>query len=627
MDETRIGLEPDLVARLELMALAKHGDDVLVRQLRDHLDLGAGRLDHLDLGLGAVIGEGEMLGPDAAHDAAPIPPRGRGERQAQAPRPFELREAVGAHRAAQKIHRRRADEAGDEQIVRPVVELERRADLLDQAVVHHHDLVRHRHGLDLVVRDVDRGGPEALMQLLDLGAHLHAELGVEIGERLVEQKHLRIAHDGAAHGDALALTAGQLPRKAREQMGEAQNLGRALHPRVGLRLAGAAQAQRKAHIGRDRAQQRRLAAARWTDQDDELPVVDRDVDAVNDLCGPERLAHLADRDRRHMLPLAFFPSVLGRVVPCPARPAEGRSPCYCPHSGREGESSCGLPAIRECVTKPLFACLVFAAIFAFAPAVLAEDKPAVPQFQVEPFWPKPLPNNWILGQVSGIAADRFDRIWVVHRRDTLNERERAAEQNPPTAKCCVAAPPVLLFDQSGNLLKSWGGPGPGYEWPKSEHGIFVDDNDFVWLAGNGKQDGQLLKFTVDGKFVLQIGRAGPIRGSNDTTALGSPADVAVDVAARAVFAADGHANRRVVVFDSETGAYKRHWGAYGNRPSDAKTERYDPAKPPSQQFGNPVHCIRLAKDGLLYVCDRSNDRLQVFRRDGTFVSEHIFEKN
>ncbi len=270
--------------------------------------------------------------------------------------------------------------------------------------------------------------------------------------------------------------------------------------------------------------------------------------------------------------------------------------------------------------KPLFACLVFAAIFAFAPAVLAEDKPAVPQFQVEPFWPKPLPNNWILGQVSGIATDRFDRIWVVHRRDTLNERERAAEQNPPTAKCCVAAPPVLLFDQSGNLLKSWGGPGPGYEWPQSEHGIFVDDNDFVWLAGNGKQDGQLLKFTMDGKFVLQIGRAGPIRGSNDTTALGSPADVAVDVAAREVFAADGYANRRVVVFDSETGAYKRHWGAYGKPPTDEKVE-WDPKGPAPQQFGNPVHCITITKDGLVLVCDRSHNRMQMFRKDGTFVRE------
>jgi DNA-binding beta-propeller fold protein YncE len=265
-----------------------------------------------------------------------------------------------------------------------------------------------------------------------------------------------------------------------------------------------------------------------------------------------------------------------------------------------------------------------------APDAVRAQEAAVPRFQVDPFWPKPLPNKWILGQVSGIAVDRFDRIWVVHRPSTLNERERAAEQNPPTAKCCVAAPPVLVFDQSGNLLTSWGGPGQGdkaYDWPKSEHGIYIDDNDFVWLAGNGKQDGQLLKFTMSGKFVLQIGHAGPIKGSNDTTALGSPADVAVDTVAKEVFAADGYTNRRVVVFDSETGAYKRHWGAYGNKPSDDKTPPYDPARPPAQQFGNPVHCIRIAWDGLVHVCDRTNDRLQIFRKDGAFVAEHVFERN
>jgi hypothetical protein len=185
---------------------------------------------------------------------------------------------------------------------------------------------------------------------------------------------------------------------------------------------------------------------------------------------------------------------------------------------------------------------------------------------------------------------------------------------------------VLLFDASGNLLRHWGGPGQGYEWPENEHGIFVDDNDFVWLAGNGKKDGQLLKFTMDGKFVLQIGKQGQGNDSNATDRLGSPADVAVDVAAKEVFAADGYANRRVAVFDSETGAYKRHWGAYGNKPVDAKTPAYNPASPPSQQFGNPVHCIRLGKDGLIYVCDRTNNRMQVFAKDGTFVSEHIFEK-
>src|SRR5438045_8140375 len=190
------------------------------------------------------------------------------------------------------------------------------------------------------------------------------------------------------------------------------------------------------------------------------------------------------------------------------------------------------------------------------------------QSQVYPSWPKPLPNNWILGQVAGIATDKYDRIWVVHRPLTLTPRERAAEQNPPEAKCCAAAPPVLVFDTSGNLLRHWGGPGQDYQWPENEHGIFVDDNDFVWLAGNGKKDGQLLKFTMDGKFVLQIGKQGSGRDSHSTERPGSPADVAVDVAAKEVFAADGDGNRRVVVFDSEAGAYQRPWGADGDEASE-----------------------------------------------------------
>jgi DNA-binding beta-propeller fold protein YncE len=273
----------------------------------------------------------------------------------------------------------------------------------------------------------------------------------------------------------------------------------------------------------------------------------------------------------------------------------------------------------------LFAALAGAA--STPPSLAQNASPtAIPQFQVDALWPKPLPNNWILGQVSGIATDRFDRIWVVHRPGSLTPRERAAEQNPPDAKCCVAAPPVLVFDQSGNLLRTFGGPGPGYQWPESEHGVYIDGNDFVWLAGNGKKDGQLLKFTMDGKFVLQIGKSGGGHDSNATDRLGSPADVAVDVAAHEVYAADGYANRRVVVFDSETGANKRHWGAYGHKPSDDKLPAYDPAAAPSQQFGNPVHCVRIDRDGLVYVCDRTNDRVQIFRKDGTFVSEHFYEK-
>ena len=271
--------------------------------------------------------------------------------------------------------------------------------------------------------------------------------------------------------------------------------------------------------------------------------------------------------------------------------------------------------------------LLASGVLTLCTAAFAQVPPQVPQFSVDAGWPKTLPNRWILGQVSGIATDRQDRIWVVHRPGSLTPRERAAERTPPEAKCCVAAPPVLVFDASGNLLFSWGGPGAGYQWPESEHGIYVDANDFVWLAGNGKTDGQLLKFTMDGKFVLQIGRQGSGNDSNATDRLGSPADVAVDVAAREVYAADGYGNRRVVVFDSDTGKYKRHWGAYGKRPSDDKTPAYDPAKPAASQFSNPVHCVRISQaDGLVYVCDRTNNRLQIFRKDGTFVSEHAFER-
>jgi hypothetical protein len=253
-----------------------------------------------------------------------------------------------------------------------------------------------------------------------------------------------------------------------------------------------------------------------------------------------------------------------------------------------------------------------------------EELAGLPQFMVDPFWPKPLPNNWILGQVSGVHVDSDDHVWIVQRPNSLSDREVGATQDPPSSKCCFPAPPVLEFDQSGNVLRAWGGPGEGYDWPRSEHGIHLADG-FVWLAGNGPGDNQVLKFTMDGEFVMQIGRPDQSTGSNDTENLGRPADLFVDVEAHEVYVADGYGNRRIVVFDSETGDYKRHWGAYGNRPHDNPLPSYDPDAPPSEQFGNPVHCVQVSRDGLVYVCDRTNDRYQIFQRDGTFVSEAFFE--
>ncbi len=249
----------------------------------------------------------------------------------------------------------------------------------------------------------------------------------------------------------------------------------------------------------------------------------------------------------------------------------------------------------------------------------------IPTLAVDPFWPKPLPNDWILGQVAGIHVDGDDGVWIVQRPRSLTERELGASQEPPLSNCCVAAPPVLEFDLSGNLLRAWGGPAEGYDWPRNEHGIHVADG-FVWLAGNGEGDNQILKFTTDGEFVMQIGAADSNAGSNDTGNLGRPADLFVDTAAREVYVADGYGNRRVVVFAADTGAYKRHWGAYGNRPHDDPMPAYDPAGEPSDQFASPVHCVYVSMDQLVYVCDRANNRYQVFETDGTFVSEAFFER-
>jgi DNA-binding beta-propeller fold protein YncE len=272
-----------------------------------------------------------------------------------------------------------------------------------------------------------------------------------------------------------------------------------------------------------------------------------------------------------------------------------------------------------------------------------------PRFEVDLTWPKPLPNHWILGQTIGVSADAQDNIWIIHRPGSLEAGETHAATNPPIAQCCAAAPPVLEFDQAGNLIRHWGGPGSGYDWPVSNHGITVDYKGFVWIGGNGRgaqsgrgaQNGQdeegstavesfhdnmLLKFTPDGKFVKQIGKPASSKGSNDVENLRLPAKTFVDPKTNELYVADGYGNHRVIVFDADTGKYKRHWGAYGHKPDDADHGPYKPQDPPAQQFRNPVHCAMLSHDDLLYVCDRVNDRIQVFRPDGTFVKEAFLEK-
>ena len=276
-----------------------------------------------------------------------------------------------------------------------------------------------------------------------------------------------------------------------------------------------------------------------------------------------------------------------------------------------------------------------------APWARAADAPAAskdaPTFTYDLSWPKPLPHSWVLGNVVGVAVDARDHIWIIQRPSTVTDFERAADFNPPRAACCKVAPPVIEFDQAGNVVQAWGGPGAGYEWPlpadqpasapfmskfpTGEHTIFIDHEDHVWLGGNGPGGSQILKFTRDGKFLLQIGHQGQSKGSGDTMNLKGPAGIDMDPTNNEVYVADGYGNRRVIVFDGETGAYKRHWGAYGKAPDDAAPNAYvPPGGNPAPQF-NTVHCVRLSHDGLLYVCDRANNRIQVFKKDGTFVKE------
>ena len=264
-------------------------------------------------------------------------------------------------------------------------------------------------------------------------------------------------------------------------------------------------------------------------------------------------------------------------------------------------------------------------IFSFVEKASAQDPP---KYQVDASWPKELPNNWIMGQVGGMAVDRHDHIWVLQRPGTDTPDELGASLTPPRSTCCMPTPPVLEFDAQGNLIQSWGGPGEGFDWPRTEHGIYVDKDDNVWIggnapaAGNVPADRQVLKFTNNGHFLKQIGHpsADP-PNSLRTDILGRPAGIEVDAEAHEVYIADGYMNRRVIVYDSDSGAFKRLWGAYGHPPDDVDPGPYNPAAPVDQQFRNPVHCVHISRDGFVYVCDRVNDRMQVFTKQGKFVKE------
>jgi DNA-binding beta-propeller fold protein YncE len=273
--------------------------------------------------------------------------------------------------------------------------------------------------------------------------------------------------------------------------------------------------------------------------------------------------------------------------------------------------------------------------------VFAQGRGTAPAYTVDPLWPQPLPNHWVFGSITGVAVDAQDHVWVVHRgADSLEANEKGMMLTPPTSSvCCMAAPFVLEFDGAGKVVSSFGGPGQGYNWPASPGSLAVDAKGNVWITAAGvvpapaggrgaappaaaaPPDAHVLKFSKTGQFLLQIGKPGQATGDDS---LNKPAAVAVDAAANEVFIADT-GNRRIAVFDSESGKFKRAWGAYGEKPG-ADPGAYDPNGTPARQFRD-VTCVDIAKDGMVYVCDRTSNRIQVFQKDGKFVKEGIVSKN
>ena len=265
------------------------------------------------------------------------------------------------------------------------------------------------------------------------------------------------------------------------------------------------------------------------------------------------------------------------------------------------------------------------------PAAGSPTAENLPVYVIDPTWPPTnwLPNDWIFGDIRGLFVDDEDDLWVVHMPSSLTDQEIGAAVKPPIADCCHPAPAVVEMDQNGKVKRSWGSPetatAQGYTWPVPEHGIYMDHKGFMWIgtSGGDKTGHIVVKMTQDGKHVFTIGEPGVNKGSADTTHLGGPANFYVEPKTNEIFIADGYRNKRVIVYDAETGKYKRHWGAYGKVPQDDEKYTY-PVKPdsPPQQYST-LHGLVGTKDGMIIVSDRRGNRIQMFDQQGKFIMERF----
>ncbi|MAI37521.1 hypothetical protein [Alteromonas sp.] len=264
----------------------------------------------------------------------------------------------------------------------------------------------------------------------------------------------------------------------------------------------------------------------------------------------------------------------------------------------------------------------------------------MPRFSVDANWPS-LPDTWLLGQVSGLSIDKYDHVWILQRPNSLGKFDTGLAATPKTALCCEPAPHVIRFTPNGEVATAWGGASHAptvdgvNQWPVNVHGLYVDPNDSVWIAGNGEGDHVVANFNFDGKFIQQFGERGKTAGNADDATLGNPSDVFYDPNTDEVVISDGYINARMVAFDAKDKKASHIWGAYGNKPTGPTREgafdQSQAAQPQAQGvdvenslFGNIVHCVNQSSDGLIYVCDRRNNRVQIFKREksGDISFEH-----
>jgi hypothetical protein len=271
---------------------------------------------------------------------------------------------------------------------------------------------------------------------------------------------------------------------------------------------------------------------------------------------------------------------------------------------------------------------IFCAL-ALAPGAIAQKPPV---YKVDPAWPKRLPNKWSMQQIVDIYVDKDDHIWALNRADDVRPDELGAATTPPRSECCVLGPEVLEFDTEGNVLKAWGNQTYVPGWPGRLQTLAVDREGNVWMSGTKPGDG-VVKFSSDGKLLWDFGHRGPkvpaeqLKQDNQQTAIFPPGIGAFDFDedAQEIYISDGFLNKRILVYDMNTGAFKRGWGGHGIPLSEIDndpTPPYDIAGPPpdQKQFAPALHCVHVSKDGLVYVCERGSDRIQVFTKQGKFVT-------